>query len=196
VSKPRIGFVGTGWIGCHRLEALVAASTIDAVAICDPSPECAQEAARIAPGAAVLSSFEAMLGRDLDGLVIATPNALHAEQTVAALESGVAVFCQKPLGRDLDETRRAVAAAKQADRLLAVDFSYRLTAATQRLAELVRYGELGEIFAIDLTFHNAYGPDSRGSTTAPCPAAVVSSILACTSWTWPFGSPAFSRSNM
>lgn len=159
MSKPRVGFLGTGWIGRHRMEAIVAAGAVDAVAVADPSAECAEAAVQIAPGAATLPSLEAMLGFNLDGLVIATPSALHAEQAIAALDRGVAVFCQKPLGRNADEAGKVVAAARRADRLLSVDFSYRLTAATRALAELVRSGELGEIFAIDLTFHNAYGPD-------------------------------------
>jgi predicted dehydrogenase len=50
-------------------------------------------------------------------------------------------------------------AARQSNLLLGVDLSYRFTAGMQRIRELVRGGELGQIFAADLTFHNAYGPD-------------------------------------
>jgi predicted dehydrogenase len=50
-------------------------------------------------------------------------------------------------------------AARSADRLLAVDLSYRHTAAVEAIAGPIRRGELGTIFAADLTFHNAYGPD-------------------------------------
>lgn len=159
--KPRVGFLGTGWIGRHRMAAMIDSGAIQAAAICDPSPECAAEAARIAPAAELLGSFEAMLGMGLDGIVIATPSALHAGQAIRALESGAAVFCQKPLGRNAAEARAVVDAARTADRLLGVDFSYRLTAAMQAIAPLVAAGELGEIFAIDLVFHNAYGPDKE-----------------------------------
>jgi predicted dehydrogenase len=71
----------------------------------------------------------------------------------------VAVFCQKPLGRNGAEVRRVVDAARAADRLLGVDFSYRHTAAMQQIRRLAASGDLGKIFAVDLTFHNAYGPD-------------------------------------
>jgi len=90
--------------------------------------------------------------------VIATPSALHAEQCVRALEAGAAVFCQKPLGRTAAEVTAVLAAARRADRLLGVDLSYRHTAAVRAIADRVRSGELGEVFAADLTFHNAYGP--------------------------------------
>lgn len=159
MSAPRIGFLGTGWIGRHRMAAMLETGAVEAAAICDPSDECAAEAARIAPGAQRLATFEAMLDAGLDGVVIATPSALHAQQSIAALDAGLAVFCQKPLGRSAAEAQRVIDAARHADRLLAVDFSYRRTAAAEALARLVRGGELGRVFAADLVFHNAYGPD-------------------------------------
>jgi predicted dehydrogenase len=96
---------------------------------------------------------------DLDGVVIATPSALHAAQAIAALERGRAVFCQKPLARTAAEARDVVAAARDADRLLGVDLSYRHVRAFAAAREIVRSGALGEIVAAELVFHNAYGPD-------------------------------------
>ncbi|MEW9855379.1 Gfo/Idh/MocA family protein [Novosphingobium sp. M1R2S20] len=159
IRKPRVGFLGTGWIGRHRMEAALATGMIEATALCDPSPECAAEASKLAPDAKVLLSFEAMLDEDLDGIVIATPSALHAQQSIAALKRGFAVFCQKPLGRDAAEAEAVVRAAQTADRLLSVDFSYRFTEGAQAISRLVRGGDLGQVFAADLVFHNAYGPD-------------------------------------
>jgi predicted dehydrogenase len=95
----------------------------------------------------------------LDGIVIATPNALHAEQSIAALENGIAVFCQKPLGRNALETHQVVEAARSADRRLGVDLSYRFVEGIRQMRELVQSGALGRIYAADLAFHNAYGPD-------------------------------------
>jgi predicted dehydrogenase/glycosyltransferase involved in cell wall biosynthesis len=100
-----------------------------------------------------------LLEMELDGIVIATPSALHAEQSIAALERGVAVFCQKPLGRSAEEARAVVDAARAADRLLEVDLSYRFTAAMRAVRDLVARGEIGHVYAADLVFHNAYGPD-------------------------------------
>lgn len=159
MTRPRIGFLGTGWIGRHRMAAITATGAVHVAAIHDPSDQCAREAQAFVPDAALLPSFDAMLGADLDALVIATPSALHADQAIAALQRGMAVFCQKPLGRDVQEVRRVIAAGQAADRLLGVDFSYRHTAAASALADLVRSGALGHIFAADLVFHNAYGPD-------------------------------------
>jgi predicted dehydrogenase len=156
--KPRIGFLGVGWIGRHRMAAMLDTGAVEAAAIADPSPEMIAEAQALAPGAALASGLDELLDRGLDALVIATPSALHADQTIRALERGVAVFCQKPLGRTAAECAAAVAAAKAADRLLGVDLSYRFTEAARRVREQVRAGALGQLFGVDLVFHNAYGP--------------------------------------
>jgi len=157
--RPRVGFLGVGWIGRHRMEAMLQADAIEAAAVADPSAEMSAAARALAPGAELAGGLDDLLGMDLDGLVIATPSALHAEQAVAALERGVAVFCQKPLGRSAAEARAVVEAARKADSLLSVDLSYRFTDGARRIRELVRGGELGHVFAADLVFHNAYGPD-------------------------------------
>lgn len=155
----RLGFLGVGWIGRHRLESIVASGLAEVVAIADPAPAAVVAALAAAPGAVGVGALEELLDTGLDGVVIATPSALHAEQAIAALEGGVAVFCQKPLGRTAAEVERVVAAARAADRLLGVDLSYRHTAGMQAVRERVRGGELGEVYAVDLVFHNAYGPD-------------------------------------
>jgi len=156
----RLGFLGTGWIGRNRMEAMLATAEAEPVAICDPDPEMATAARETAPGAEIVGSLDELLACDPDGVVIATPSALHAEQCISAFEAGAAVFCQKPLGRNASEVQAVLDAAKAADRLLGVDLSYRYTAAMQAIRDRIRAGELGQVFAADLTFHNAYGPQS------------------------------------
>jgi predicted dehydrogenase len=156
----RLGFLGTGWIGRNRMEAMLATGAAEAVAVCEPDSEASRVALAAAPKAASAGSLDDLLGLGLDGLVIATPNALHADQCIAALDAGVAVFCQKPLGRNAEEVRAVLEAARRADRLLGVDLSYRHTAAMEAIRKRIRAGELGKVFAADLVFHNAYGPQS------------------------------------
>jgi predicted dehydrogenase len=120
----------------------------------------AAEAQAVAPDAEVVACFEELLARKPDGVVIATPSALHAEQSIRAFEAAAAVFCQKPLGRTASEVEAVLGAAESADRLLGVDLSYRHTAAMQAIRERIHAGDLGQPFAADLTFHNAYGPQS------------------------------------
>jgi predicted dehydrogenase len=157
--KPRIGFLGVGWIGRNRMEAMVNTGAIEVAAISDPSAEMAAEAQKLVPEAVLAADLDGLLDAGVDGVVIASPSALHAEQSIKALERGAAVFCQKPLGRTGAEARAVVDAARAADRLLAVDLSYRFTEGMRQIKELVRSGELGRVYAVDLVFHNAYGPD-------------------------------------
>ncbi|MBY5572162.1 Gfo/Idh/MocA family oxidoreductase [Rhizobium leguminosarum] len=159
VRPVRLGFLGVGWIGRNRMEAILRTQMAEAVAIADPSEEMITEALRFAPDAEIVGGLDALLSLDLDGVVIATPSALHAEQSIRALQAGVAVFCQKPVGRSGAEAEAVVAAARSADRLLGVDLSYRYTQGMQRIRDLIRNGGLGTVFAADLVFHNAYGPD-------------------------------------
>jgi predicted dehydrogenase len=157
--KPRLGFLGLGWIGMNRMRAIAHSGSAEIAAVADTSADVAEGLADAAPNALSLRSLDELLAHDLDAIVIATPSALHAQQACAALERGVAVFCQKPLGRDAAETRRVVEAARRADRLLEVDLSYRYTQAARQIYDLIRAGDLGEVYAVDLVFHNAYGPD-------------------------------------
>ncbi|HEX8381454.1 MAG TPA: Gfo/Idh/MocA family oxidoreductase, partial [Allosphingosinicella sp.] len=108
MSRPRLGFLGVGWIGRHRMEAMLATGAVEAAAIADPSGDCAEQALALAPGAAVVEGLDGLLEAGVDGIVIATPSALHSAQAVRALEAGAAVFCQKPLGRDRAEAKAAV----------------------------------------------------------------------------------------
>lgn len=141
-ARPRLAFAGLGWIGRHRMNAIVEADLADVAYTCDVDTEL---------------SFDDLLRSDADAIVIATPSAMHAAQAIAALERGKAVFCQKPLGRNGDETARVVDAARANDRLLGVDLSYRHTDGMRAVKELMP--RLGDVYAIDLVFHNAYGPD-------------------------------------
>jgi predicted dehydrogenase len=158
-EPPRLGFLGLGWIGQHRLQALLDENACRVVAVTDPSEQVRARVQELAPDAAFAATLDELLQHELDGVVIATPSALHAQQSLAALERGVAVFCQKPLARTLAENAAIIEAARKADRLLGCDLSYRHTDAMRRIRNSVVEGELGDVYAVDLVFHNAWGPD-------------------------------------
>jgi predicted dehydrogenase len=157
-GKLRLGFAGVGWIGRHRMQALLESGLAQAAAIVDFDDACLAEARALAPDAIVCASFEELLAKNLDGVVIATPSAGHAAQSIAALERSFPVFCQKPLGRNGAEVRAVVSAARSANRRLGVDLSYRHLAGIEEARALVAGGELGDIYAAQAVFHNAYGP--------------------------------------
>jgi predicted dehydrogenase len=159
VRRPRLGFIGLGWIGAARMKTVAEDGSAEIAGLMDSAPDAARGAAAHAPSAVVAPDLESLLALDLDGVVIATPTALHAPQAISCLGSGAAVFCQKPLGRSAVETTQVITAARSSNRLLAVDMCYRFVRAFTLIKEIVRSGEVGEIYACDLVFHNAYGPD-------------------------------------
>jgi predicted dehydrogenase len=144
-TRPRLGFLGVGWIGRSRLEAIERERSVEIVALADPA----------LPGA--YASLDELLQEDLDGVVIATPTALHASQVLTALDRGLAVFCQKPLAVRRHEVQEIVDVATEHGLLLGVDLSYRHAAAFRAARDAVM--DIGNVFAAELVFHNAYGPD-------------------------------------
>ncbi|MGE5295700.1 MAG: Gfo/Idh/MocA family protein [Solirubrobacterales bacterium] len=157
-SLPRLGFAGVGWIGRSRLGVLAESLSAEIVAVADPDETCVQACREIVPAVRAVDSLDELLDQGLDAIVIATPSALHAEQSIAAFNRGLAVFCQKPLGRSAAEVRGVVEAARRADRLLGVDLSYRWTHAASLARHAVQSDRIGRVFHSDLVFHNAYGP--------------------------------------
>lgn len=154
----RLGFLGVGWIGRNRMDSLVSSGIGYPTAVADISRESAVAVAR--EDTLVLGSIEELVGCEgLDGIVIATPSALHANQAVKALEAGFPVFCQKPLGRNAEEVRGIVGAARRGDLLLGVDMSYRFMEPVRIARALLERGAIGRVYAVDTFFHNAYGPD-------------------------------------
>ena len=185
---PRLGFLGVGWIGRHRLEAIAGHGGARIVAIADPVRDRREHARTFAPEAKLCDHLGQLLEVPLDGIVIATPSALHAEHCTAALARGVAVYCQKPLARSGIETRRVVDAARIADRLLEVDLPYRHAIAMQRARDVVHDGGIGRPFAIDACFHSAYAPDAawfydRASSGGGCVIDLGAHLVDLLLWT-------------
>src|SRR3954466_6038950 len=158
-ATPRLGFLGVGWIGRNRMEAIAQSGLAEIAAIAEPVPELCAQASKISPEAAVCASIDELLEFPLDGIVIATPSALHAEQAIAAMRAGMNVFCQKPLGRTGAEKAQVVEVARAENKLLGVDLSYRPIDEVRAVTDLVHSGEIGDVFAVDLVFDNAYGRD-------------------------------------
>lgn len=157
-KKPKIGFLGVGWIGKHRLEAIRNSTLADVVALCDPyaaDTDAYCESNKFKN----TGIYEELLNDDLDGIVIATPSALHKQQSIDALKHGKAVFCQKPLACSWQETKEVIDVARHQNLLLMTDMSYRYTEGLEKIKEVISSGELGDVYAAHLSFHNAYGPD-------------------------------------
>src|SRR5437660_5156372 len=113
----------------------------------------------------VFSSYEELLAKaEQDAVVVALPVFLHAPATIAALEAGKHVLCEKPMARSGAEAQAMVDAAKQAGKKLAVYWRNRFGARAMKAQQLVDAGELGPIYytrTIGLRWRGRPGFDAR-----------------------------------
>lgn len=111
----RIGIIGTGVMGAFHaqcLHAQVSGATVTAVA--DPDPERAGAAAAAIGAIALSDPHELIAHPEVDAVLIASPDFLHAEQTLACIAAGKPTLCEKPLSYSVDEAERVVAAHRAA----------------------------------------------------------------------------------
>jgi predicted dehydrogenase len=104
----------------------------------------------------------------IDAVVLATPHSLHAEQIIAAANSGKHVFCEKPLALTHQEASEAIAACQKNQRVLAVGQNKRFWPSMVKLREIVKSGVLGNIMHIEGHYSNEHSTkffsDWRGSS--------------------------------
>ncbi len=121
---------------------------VQIVAVADINEESARAAAEKFNVPHVYTDFREMLKRDdIHAVSVATPNFLHKEATIAALEAGKHVLCEKPLARNAQEAREMVQSARRANRILQVALQWRFTGIGQFLHKYIQEeGNLGDIY--------------------------------------------------
>jgi predicted dehydrogenase len=149
-----IGLVGCGFMGRAHSSAFL---RVNQFFDCDAQPVLKAACAR---NPAAAEAFAANWGyqtfitdwrdlvarRDIDLIDIASPNDTHAEIAIAAAEAGKMVMCEKPLGRNVAETRKIVAAVEAAGRANMVWYNYRRIPAVSLARRLIDEGKLGRVF--------------------------------------------------
>lgn len=159
----RFALIGCGDIGILRAKALARTPGCRLVVTADTDSAKASNVASLVPGAVAVTDWREAVNRaDVDAVVISTPPSLHEAMTVAALETGKHVLCEKPLARTPDECRRMVAAAERTGKKLATGFNYRFYPSFKRARELLDSGVIGELDHI-----RSYGGYSATSHNQP-----------------------------
>jgi predicted dehydrogenase len=148
LSSLRAGVIGTGFIGPVHVEALRRLG-VQVTALCDV-PERVQAAARrLAIPQAFDDYRELLRSPDVDVVHITAPNRYHAEMSLAALQAGKHVVCEKPLAMNTRETAAIVKAARRAATVFAVNFNVRFYPAVLQLRRAIADGDLGEIIHVN-----------------------------------------------
>ncbi len=176
--KPkRVGLIGTGWYGKADLLRLIQVAPVDVVSLCDVDKTMLVQAAEIVASRQTskktprtYSDYRKMLAeKDLDLVLIATPDHWHALPMIEAVKSGVDVYVQKPTGVDIVEGQAMLAAARKYNRVVQVGTQRR---STPHLIEardrVIKEGLLGKVGLVEIyCYYHMRNRDNPPDTTPP-----------------------------
>ena len=150
----RWGILSTANIGTQKvIPGIQQADRCEVAAIASRDPERARAAAADLGIPRAIGSYEELLADPgIDAVYNPLPNHLHAPWSIAALEAGKHVLCEKPIGLSSDEGREMKAAAERTGRVLVEAFMYRLHPAWVKTRELVAAGRIGDLVTIQSWF--------------------------------------------
>ncbi|NAZ37052.1 Gfo/Idh/MocA family protein [Rubellimicrobium sp. CFH 75288] len=155
MGKPllRVGLIGSGFMGrAHAFAYATAEKVFDLpfrirlAVLADATPEAARAGAEALGFDASTADWRAVAeGEDVDVVHVTTPNALHAEMAIAALEAGKPVHCEKPLAPTLAEAVRMAEAAERAALPTQVGFNYLCNPMVRLAARMIEDGAIGAV---------------------------------------------------
>ena len=156
-QKKRVGLIGCGWYGKVDLLRLIQVAPVEVVSLCDVDRNLLTEAADIVAARQLskkqprtFGDYREMLKeKDLDIVLIATPDHWHALPMIAAVQAGADVYVQKPIGVDVAECQAMVAAARKYNRVVQVGTQRRSTPHLFEARELIQEGRLGQIGLVE-----------------------------------------------
>ncbi len=149
----RLGIIGTGGMANHHAMQYNTMKDVKITACCDVSLERRTEYAKKWHVPHVYADYRDMLEKEqLDGVDNVTPDAMHAEISIAVLEKRLPILCEKPLASNLADARRMLDAARKANVPNMVNFSYRNSSGLQAAVEVVRAGALGQLRHVESSY--------------------------------------------
>jgi len=155
----RVGLIGTGWYGKSSLFRLLQVEPVEVVSLCDVDKQMVAEAAALVAARQVskkrprtYGDWRAMLKeKDLDIVMVSTPDHWHALLSLAAMQAGADVYCEKPISVDIVEGQAMLAAARKQGRVVQINTQRR---STPHLIEardtILREGKLGTIAQVEM----------------------------------------------
>ena len=142
MKKLRVGIAGYGVVGKRRRQFIDEHPDLECVAVCDRK----LDGAGTADGARAHPDHRGLLSEPLDVLFVSLPNDLAPDVTIAGLEKGLHVFCEKPPGRTIADIERVIAVERtRPGQKLKYGFNHRYHDAVREALRLTRSGELGKL---------------------------------------------------
>lgn len=143
----RYGLIGSGQMGQGHIGAVQHVAGVGIVALADPfEPNRTRAAEAAGGGVRTYANHREMLSREsLDAVIVATPNATHADIVCDALEAGVHVLGEKPMATRLADCGRVVATSRRTGRIYQVGLELRCSAMLRRIHEMVSSGRIGPV---------------------------------------------------
>ena len=142
VDTLKVGIVGLGHMGRIRAREIARNPAMELVAGSDPDPE----AAAAFPGIAFSADYRGVLNAGVDAVFICTPNRFTPEATIAALDAGLHVLCEKPPGRSIGDIEDIIAAEERNPQCkLKFGFNHRYHAGVQEAKRIISSGRLGRL---------------------------------------------------
>lgn len=139
----KIGIAGFGVVGKRRSDCISRRSDMKVVAVCDQTFD---SVGVLPDGVRFHQTYQGLLGEDLDVLLVCLTNDIAAEVTIAGLERGLHVFCEKPPGRNVSDIERVVEVERMHPSLrLMYGFNHRYHESVQDALRILRSGELGKV---------------------------------------------------
>lgn len=168
-----LGFIGVGGMGSGLLNIFKGFGDVNVAAVCDVDEKHALRAKEAAGGKPeVYGDFRKILDRkDIDAVVIGTPDHWHAIPAILACQAGKDVYCEKPLGYAVGESRRMADAAKKHNRITQMGNLIHASETYHRMVEIVRSGVLGDIPKVRIWMNSTFG-DFGNPSDGPPPAGV------------------------
>jgi len=156
-KKPiRVGIIGIGGIGLTHARAVTRQAGMEFCAFLDASPQMMARAAKMFPDAVACNNLDEFISANVGAAIIATPNNLHAEFTIACAKAGMHVFCEKPISMTVKEGMAMCKALKKARRIGFTNFSYRWFNSFDLLRDMIRKGEMGGINRVHVKYLQSF----------------------------------------
>ncbi len=157
MAKLRFAVIGASGMARAHMRGIAGNPDTELAAVCDIDLEKAKTAAAEFGAPEVIADYRALLSRpDIGAVVVVTPDQLHAEMTVAALEAGKHVLCEKPMAMTVAECEAMIAAERRSGKKLMVGQICRYTPGFILARECVQRGDIGELFFVESEYAHDY----------------------------------------